>query len=107
MSHNAITSTPAPTPAQARNSAEFRPEGSSYFMRAFTDNYTSGQSTGFGTLRASAREKHGAVMDLTTLVSGHLRYLGLGSPLIGNLNFNRTTGAGLALGQGTAASPTI
>jgi len=23
-------------------------------------------------------------MDLTTLVSGHLRYLGLGSPLIGN-----------------------
>jgi hypothetical protein len=46
-------------------------------------------------------------MDLTTLVSGHLRYLGLGSPLIGNLNFNRTTGAGLALGQGTAASPTI
>ena len=45
-------------------------------------------------------------MDLTTLVSGHLGYLGLGSPLIGNLNFNRTTGAGLALGQGTAASPT-
>ena len=25
-------------------------------------------------------------MDLTTLVSGHLRYLGLGSPLIGEFN---------------------
>jgi hypothetical protein len=32
--------------------------------------------------------------------------LGLGSPLIGNLNLNRTTSAGLALGQRTAASPT-
>ena len=29
-------------------------------MRAFTDNYPSGESTGFGTLRASAREKQGA-----------------------------------------------
>ena len=45
-------------------------------------------------------------MDLTTLVSGHLRYLSLGSPPHGNsIQFNRTTGAGQAPGQGTAASP--
>ena len=49
------------------------------------------------------------VMDLTTLVSGHLRYFSLGSPLLGILTSSsiRTTGAGQApaSGQGTAASP--
>ena len=45
-------------------------------------------------------------MDLTTLVSGHLRYLGLGSPLIGESTSIELTSAGLALGQETAASPT-
>ena len=61
-----------------------------------------------GSWTARRAAEGGGVMDLTTLVSGHLRYLGLGSPLIGESKsiFNRTTGAGLALGQGTAASPT-